>query len=367
VAPPADSITLKSVTLASSVRLQYAERGDRDGHPVVLLHGFTDSWLSFSRVLPSFPRSWRAFAISQRGHGDSDRPATGYGMPDLAADVVAFLDAMALPRVTLVGHSMGSLVAMQAALDAPARIDRLVLVGSAAHMRSTEVLGLVKEIEALGDQVPPDFARAFQESTIHHPVPPEFLARVIEESLKVPARVWRAAAAGQLAADYSGVLDRIATPVLLLRGDHDTLFPEAAREALNTRLPGAVLKIYRDTGHALHWERPAEFVRDLEDFIAAAPAPLITTNPVAGEPPHRFDLTIDGVTRGYLEYSLPDAETLVIHFVEVDPPLRGRHLGERLVAAAVDWAREHQRRIVPRCSYSRAVLARTPEYQDVLK
>lgn len=264
-----DPITLNVATLSTGVSLQYAEHGDRDGHPVVLLHGFTDSWFSFSRILPDLPDSWRAFAVSQRGHGDSERPAAGYGMPDLAGDAVAFLDAMRLPPVTLVGHSMGSLVAMQVALDAPERIDKLVLLGSAANMRSEEVNGLVREIAALGDHVPPEFARGFQESTIHHPVPPEFLERVVEESLKVPARVWRAAAAGQLAADYTNALGRITVPVLLLRGDHDTLFPEAAREALGTRLPNATLKIYRDTGHALHWERPAEFVRDLRAFIGS--------------------------------------------------------------------------------------------------
>ena len=211
-----DSITLNVARLSTGVSLQYAEHGLHDGHPVVFLHGFTDSWFSFSRILPDLPDSWRAFAVSQRGHGDSERPAAGYGMPDLGADAVAFLDAMRLPQVTLVGHSMGSLVAMQVALDAPERIDKLVLLGSAANMRSEEVNGLVREIDALGDNVPPEFARGFQESTIHHPVPPEFLERVVEESLKVPARVWRAAAAGQLAADYTNALDRITMPVLLL-------------------------------------------------------------------------------------------------------------------------------------------------------
>jgi pimeloyl-ACP methyl ester carboxylesterase len=271
VAPSSQSITLGFASLATGVRVQFAERGDRDGRPLVLLHGFTDSWFSFSRVLPDFPASWHAFAISQRGHGDSERPATGYTMPALAADAVAFMDAMALPPVTLVGHSMGSLVAMQVALDAPDRLTRLVLLGAATNMRSEEVMGLVRELDALGDTVPAEFARGFQESTIHHPVPPEFLDRVVAESLEVPARVWRAAAAGQLAADYSGVLDRITLPVLVLRGDHDTIFPEQARHAVSAGLPKAVTKIYRDTGHAPHWERPAEFVRDLEAFITGAP------------------------------------------------------------------------------------------------
>ena len=93
--------------------------------------------------------------------------------------------------------------------------------------------------------------------------------------------------------------------------------------------------------------------------------PLVTNNP--GDSDSTFDLTIDGRKCGYLEYSLPDARTMVIHFVEVDPELRGRSMGERLVSAAVDWARANGRRIVPHCSYARAVLRRTPEFQDILK
>lgn len=56
-----------------------------------------------------------------------------------------------------------------------------------------------------------------------------------------------------------------------------------------------------------------------------------------------------------------------VDYVEVSPALRGKKMGERLVDAAVMWARENKRLIVPRCSYARAVMARTDAYQDVMK
>jgi len=256
--------------LTTGVSLNYAEQGDSAGHPIILLHGYTDSWFSYSRVLPFLSPTYHTYALSQRGHGDSEQPPSGYTMPDFSADVIAFMDALGLPQVTLVGHSMGSLVAQEVALTAPERVTRLILIGSATNMRSADVLQLQQEVNALEDPVPAEFAREFQVSTIYHPVPAEFLDRAVAESLKLPARVWRAALEGQLAVDYTGRINRIRMPTLVLRGDHDTIFPRPAQDALPAGLPNASLKVYPETGHALHWERPSEFVSDLEEFIRTA-------------------------------------------------------------------------------------------------
>jgi non-heme chloroperoxidase len=255
------------VHLTTGVRLHYVEQGDSAGQPIIMLHGYTDSWFSFSRVLPLLPATYHTYTLDQRGHGDSERPASGYTMPDLAADVVAFMDAVDLPSATLVGHSMGSLAALEVALAISQRVERLVLIGSATNIRSEAVLEFQQAVEALDDPVPAEFAREFQVSTIYHPVPDDFLDRAVAESLKLPAYVWRAALAGQLAVDYTTHLDRIQMPVLILRGDRDTIFPRDAQESLVAGLRTAILKVYPETGHALHWERPEQFVHDLKAFI----------------------------------------------------------------------------------------------------
>ena len=69
------SFTTKAIALSTGVTLPYVEQGDPDGVPVILLHGVTDSWRSFEPVLPHLPPSIHAFALTQRGHGDADRPS----------------------------------------------------------------------------------------------------------------------------------------------------------------------------------------------------------------------------------------------------------------------------------------------------
>src|SRR5215212_9513031 len=117
--------------LETGIQIHYAEQGDPGGEALVFLHGYTDSWFSFSRLLPLLdPMRYRAYAIDQRGHGDSERPDGGYAADDLAADVVAFLDAVGAPRATLIGHSMGSIIARRVAETHPDRVARLVLIGA---------------------------------------------------------------------------------------------------------------------------------------------------------------------------------------------------------------------------------------------
>ena len=114
-----------SIRLTTGPRLHYAEFGKPDGPAVLFLHGWPDSWFSFSRVLRLLPEDLRAIAIDQRGFGESDRPESGYSIPELADDAIAFLDALDIPRATLVGHSFGSFVARRAAIAHPDRVAAL--------------------------------------------------------------------------------------------------------------------------------------------------------------------------------------------------------------------------------------------------
>jgi non-heme chloroperoxidase len=260
------------IALATGVRLHFLEQGDDDGIPVIMLHGYSDTSHSFSPVLPLLPPRLRVYALDQRGHGDSDKPATGYSMRELALDVVAFMDAQGIARATIVGHSMGSFVAQQVALLAPSRVEALVLIGSATHVNALNGMDEFEaEVLALTDPVPAEFTRAFQESTIHAPVPRAFVDRVSEDSRRLPAAAWHQLMRGMRTMGSTAGLRQSRIPVLIAWGERDALVPRTAVDALLDVLPGATLSTYEETGHATHWERPERFARELGLFVETLP------------------------------------------------------------------------------------------------
>jgi non-heme chloroperoxidase len=264
----APQLRFANTRLGSGPRIHYAEQGDPDGEPIVFLPAYTDSWFSYSRVLPLLPERYRAYAVDQRGHGDSDRPACCYAIEDFVADVVAFLDAVGVERATLVGHSGSCFVARRVAEAHPERVARLVLLGSPGSLGDNqEELELQTAVRALQDPVPVQFARELQGGAAHVPLPEPFFERLVAESLKLPARVWKNVLDGLFAFDDAADLGRITAPTLLIWGEWDRWLPREEEDHLAVAIPGARVVVYPATGHSPNWERPERVATDLDAFM----------------------------------------------------------------------------------------------------
>jgi pimeloyl-ACP methyl ester carboxylesterase len=262
---------LKNVNLPNEVRLDFVEQGKASGVPVILLHGVTDSWHSYDLVLPYLPDAVHVFALSQRGHGNSDRPASSYSPRDFAEDLAAFMDVAGLKRAIIAGHSMGTTVAQRFAIDYPERTLGLVLIGSFISWRSNPGLVEFSEsvISKLTDPLDPGFVREFQESTLAQQVPPAFMDTIVQESLKVPARVWRGVFESFIEDDFSTEMGKIKVPAMLIWGDRDSFCIRNDQEMLSAALSNARVVIYPGSGHGAHWDEPKRFATDLIDFVKA--------------------------------------------------------------------------------------------------
>jgi non-heme chloroperoxidase len=255
---------LNHVRLSNGVTLHYATRGPQTGPAVVMLHGYSDSWFSFSQVLPLMPSEMRIVVPDMRGHGDSERPPAGYAIADMADDVIRLLDALAVPKAVLIGHSMGTFVARKVCELAPLKVSRLVLCGGAVTADNAGIRELQLAVSALTDPVDEAFVRDFQMSTIASPVPEALLEAVIANSRRMPARIWKAIIQGLI--DFEAPVVRPDVRTLVLGGRQDAVFSATEQMVLARQFPLGELHLIDGVGHTLHWEQPATFVNALIRF-----------------------------------------------------------------------------------------------------
>lgn len=258
-----------TVTLESGLTLSYLDQGDRSDRVLVLLPGPTDSWISYLPILDRVPQEIRTIAVSQRGHGNSDKPMIGYRVGDFATDVVALLAALDINRAVLAGHSGSSFVARRAAIDHPDRVAGLVLEASPTELHSdarfNEFFGSV--ISNLRDPIDVDLVRSFAIDTSSDDIGLDLLEQLVSEQMKVPARVWREMFAELLQYDDMAELARIIAPTMLIWGDTDGLIGREMQENLLRHISVAELVVYPGVGHTPRWEDPIRFATDVAAFV----------------------------------------------------------------------------------------------------
>jgi non-heme chloroperoxidase len=258
-------------SIDSSCKLAYIKRGNTNGVAVILLPGFSDSWLSYEPLLDALPSSFQLIALSQLGHGDSDKPNDGYTVTCFADDLAGFMNSLGIARAIIVGHSFGSLVGTRFALKYPERVLGLCLLGAfrtvAGHAGAEELW--TNAIAPMADTVDPSFVREFQLSTLARPISPARLVSAITESLKMPARVWKALWRSMLDDDFSAELTRIDTPTLIVWGQQDAFNTPEEQMKLHSAIRGSKLVAIADAGHAPHWEDPVGVAKLFAEFFAS--------------------------------------------------------------------------------------------------
>ncbi len=108
--------------------MHVAVAGPEDAPPILLVHGWPQNWWAWRRVIPGLAERFRVIAPDLRGHGWTETTAAGYEKEQLASDLLAALDELGIERVTWVGHDWGGWAGVLAALRAPERFDRMLMV-----------------------------------------------------------------------------------------------------------------------------------------------------------------------------------------------------------------------------------------------
>ena len=256
-------------------RIRYLRAGA--GPPVVLLHGFASSAYTWKDVMPALARTHAVVAFDFPGFGDSSipRPADAAAFPGL---VVAVMDALGIPRASLVGNSLGGAVAVAVAAAHPDRVERLVLVDSAGFnfaaadrpllLRAAgsrpvagllEGLPLKRRVVALGlRQVFHDDRRVTDERIDEYTRP-----MLRPGALVAAAELLR----GRLPGAFAEQVRRVRAPTLVVWGGEDRWIPVAHAWRFAEAIPGAEVTVIDGCGHVPQEERPEETAAAIAGFL----------------------------------------------------------------------------------------------------
>ena len=273
------------------VRVFVHRSGTGTGAPLVLIHGFMMSHWAWRRVVPLLTAAGHeVVALDLPGFGESDRPTRRefrYDAQAYVRTIVRVLDALAIERATLVGHSMGAGIAIVAAANNPERVARLVLADPLAYAAriSLEERAVLAPIvgPALFDALLTKrrMQRFMRRMTYHDPsVASDEWIDYLWERVRRPGGIEAALAALAFVADASDVqraLSAISAPTLIVWGENDRIFPVRYAERLAREIPHAELCLVPSCGHSPPEERPEDFARAVLQFLAADAPPRRAT------------------------------------------------------------------------------------------
>ncbi len=255
-------------------RLATLEWGDPENPRIVLIHGFTQSAQSWSRIAPGIARNYSVVAVDLPGHGRSADlvPADLTETARLVGEVGG--------RAVYIGYSLGGRVALTLALDQPELVDALVLVSaSPGIVDGAERVARRESDRALAERLDPSDGsepglsiEEFLDIWLAQPLFRDLdegakdRASRLQNSPRALAQSLRVAGAGEMGPLHHR-LREIKAPVLCLAGERDPSYAARARMMATEIGENARAVVLDDVGHALCFERPAEFLRVVEDFL----------------------------------------------------------------------------------------------------
>src|SRR5215204_23674 len=273
-----------SIVRVNDIDFHVEDHGN--GTPLVLLHGFTGSAASWSPVIQDLARFRRVIAIDIMGHGASSAPRnpSHYVFEQALHDLAEVTTQLGIARAAWLGYSMGGRLALGMAVEQPTRVSSLILESATAGIqhekerlqRAEADRELARRIEEVGIETFVDEWERLPIWETQRTLPLEVLQ--VQRDIRLRNRAVGLANSlrgmGQGAQpSFWDRLDEIDVPVLLMAGALDRKFVGIAGQ-MGVRIAGAELSVVPDAGHAVHLERPREFLDNVREFLARCDLPI---------------------------------------------------------------------------------------------
>jgi pimeloyl-ACP methyl ester carboxylesterase len=257
------------------LRTRYLVRGS--GPSVLVLHGWGAGIEAVYPIVTGLESVATVYTLDLPGFGETDLPPEPWGVEDYQAFVAAFMDALAIERPAIVGHSNGGRIAIRMASTEPARASRLVLVDSAG-IRPKRTLRYYRRV---------GMAKVGKQAARFLGPPGErlraFLVGRAASADYAAAGALRPTLVRLVNADLRPFMPEIGVPTLLVWGSEDTDTPLSAAHEMERLIPDAGLVVLDGAGHYSYLDQPARFARIVSHFVA--PPDASGASQVRGGPP----------------------------------------------------------------------------------
>lgn len=250
----------------NQARLAYEVTGK--GEPVIFLHGFLAEATGryYAELKQALSARYQVYALDVRGHGGSARTADNVTLQQCALDIAAFVDALDLSHIRIIGHSMGAHLALAAASAHHGRFLALAIITPAAGKGAPSTEEEVAGFMAARQQ--PEMLSEFFAGMFVRPGSPQMLATCVNAALLVPdpvAEHWMRVEWPQ--SDLTKSLQHLDLPVLTVLGSRDVVVPPDQQHQDALQIRGAKVITYEGEGHMLPLERPQAIMREITRFF----------------------------------------------------------------------------------------------------
>ncbi|MEM7094579.1 MAG: alpha/beta fold hydrolase [Actinomycetota bacterium] len=250
--------------------------GDRIVKPwpeaLLFLHGLGGDWTNWLPQLDHFGRRHRCISWTMPGYGESE-PIDPMNWSGLAAAAVRLLDRYAIGRATIVGLSMGGMVAQQFAVDHPDRVERMVLAGTSLSFGRpgsdfAEKYLAMRYGPLDAGQTPADLAPSIADGLLGSSPAEGARANAIASMSRITDPAYRRALECLVTWDFADQAKRIEVKAMCVAGDEDQTAPFSSAERLAKAIPWAELAKVEACGHLINLEQPEAFNQLVEYTIA---------------------------------------------------------------------------------------------------
>ena len=264
---------MKKQRVSSGVEIAYYDNGA--GNAIVFLHSFGhNKTLWFPQLTHYLEKGYRVVAPDMPGHGDSTFDPRHHTVDTIAQSYIELLGLLGLERVILAGISMGGYIALRMWARKPGMIAAMVLSNTKAERDSEEIVARRRaQIASIQQQGLAEFIRTGAPRRLS-PKTLEQRPWVLDSIMMMNFTVSAEANAATLDAmalkeDDTATLATIDVPTLITSGSDDIFIPKTSAGVLNERIRNSQLHVIQDTGHVSNLERPTEYNRVMDDFLAS--------------------------------------------------------------------------------------------------